>query len=144
LAFRGTFEFTLDAKNRLTIPAKLRAALADGVVLAKGLEPCVSIWRPGDYDAWVGQVLAGVNPGSRQARDLQRYFQSNSLETELDSAGRVMLPGFLLEHGALRRDVVVLGVGGSLEVWDRAGWQDHNATLSASAADLTESLGHPS
>ena len=144
MAFRGTYEFSLDAKNRLTIPAKQRAALAEGVVLAKGLEPCVAVWRPEDYDAWVAQVLAGVNPGSRQARDLQRYFQSNSLETELDSAGRVMLPSFLLEHGSLRKDVVVLGVGTSMEIWDRAAWNEHNAALSASAADLTESLGHPS
>ena len=56
MAFRGTFEFTLDAKNRLTVPAKFRAALAEGVVLAKGLEPCVAIWVPDAYDAVVGRV----------------------------------------------------------------------------------------
>ena len=45
MAFRGTFDYSLDAKNRLTIPAKFRTALADGVVLAKGIESCVELWQ---------------------------------------------------------------------------------------------------
>ena len=42
MAFRGTFDHTLDAKNRLTIPAKFRTSLSEGVVLAKGIERCVA------------------------------------------------------------------------------------------------------
>ena len=44
MAFRGTFDHTLDAKNRLTIPAKFRASLSEGVVLSKGIERCVQVW----------------------------------------------------------------------------------------------------
>ena len=46
MAFRGNFEHSLDAKNRLTIPAKFRAELAGGIVVAQGLEPCAGIWTP--------------------------------------------------------------------------------------------------
>ena len=53
MAFRGTFDHTLDAKNRLTIPAKFRASLAEGVVLSKGIERCVQVWTPRAYDAYV-------------------------------------------------------------------------------------------
>ena len=53
MAFRGTFDHTLDAKNRLTIPAKFRASLAEGVVLSKGIERCVQVWTPKAYDAYV-------------------------------------------------------------------------------------------
>ena len=50
--FRGTFDHTLDAKNRLTMPARYRAALAEGVVLAMPVDqqPCVGVWRPQQYD----------------------------------------------------------------------------------------------
>lgn len=44
--FRGTFDYSLDAKNRLTVPARFRAALAEGVVMAKGTEACVQLWTP--------------------------------------------------------------------------------------------------
>ena len=101
MAFRGTFEYTLDAKNRLTVPAKFRAALADGVVLAKGVEPCVAIWTPAAYEAQTAAALAGRNPLSPQARELARFFAANAIDTELDSAGRVMVPAFLLEHVVL-------------------------------------------
>src|SRR5215218_8683516 len=82
MAFRGTFDYSLDAKNRLTIPAKFRAALSEGVVLAKGIERCVQVWTPKAFDEYVTTALAGLNPLSEPARKLNRYFAANSLDTE--------------------------------------------------------------
>jgi MraZ protein len=143
MAFRGTFDHTLDAKNRLTIPAKFRASLAEGVVLAKGIERCVQVWTPKAYDSYVQTALAGLNPLSEPARKLSRFFAANSLDIELDAAGRVMVPGFLLEHGGLRKEVVVTGAGDCLEVWDRAAWADYNEALSNELPDIAAGFGHP-
>ena len=143
MAFRGTFDHTLDAKNRLTIPAKFRASLAEGVVLAKGIERCVQVWTPNAFDAYVSSALQGLNPLSEQARKLNRFFAANSLDTELDSAGRVMVPGFLLEHADLRKDVVVTGAGECLEVWDRGAWAHYNKALSDELPDIAAGFGHP-
>ena len=140
MAFRGTFDHTLDAKNRLTIPAKFRATLSEGVVLAKGIERCVQVWTPKAFDEYVSAALAGLNPLSEHARKLNRYFAANSLDTELDSAGRVMVPGFLLEHGSLKKDVVVTGAGDCLEVWDRGEWTSYNDALAAEADEITSRL----
>src|ERR671933_1610733 len=96
MAFRGTFDYSRDAKNRLTIPAKFRASLADGVVLAKGIERCVQVWTPKAYDAYVQSALAGLNPLSEPARKLGRFFAANSLDTELDAAGRGTVAGWLV------------------------------------------------
>jgi MraZ protein len=144
VAFRGTFDFTLDAKNRLTVPAKFRAALSDGVVLAAGIEPCVAVWTPPAYEAQVEAALQGSNPFSARAREASRYFSANSIELELDAAGRVMIPAFLAEHAGLDRDVVVIGRGQCLEVWARDAWGDYNRELTGRMNDITESLGHPS
>ena len=57
--FRGTFDYSLDAKNRLTVPARFRAALAEGVVMAKSTEDCVQLWVPADYDAFTQSALSG-------------------------------------------------------------------------------------
>ena len=143
MAYRGTFDHTLDAKNRLTIPAKFRASLADGVVLAKGIERCVQVWTPAAFDAYVSTALAGMNPLSEPARKLNRFFAANSLDTELDAAGRVMVPGFLLDHAALRKEVVVTGAGDCLEVWGRDAWADYNEALSNELPDIAAGFGHP-
>jgi transcriptional regulator MraZ len=142
MAFRGTFDYTLDAKNRLTVPARFRPELSGGVVLAKGLERCVAVWTPAAYDAYTAAALQGLHPLSKEAQKLRRFFSANSLDTELDAAGRIMVPSFLLEHAGLSKDVVVTGAGDALEIWDRATWATYNAALSSDVDEITASLGN--
>ena len=141
MAFRGTFDHTLDAKNRLTVPSKFRAALSDGVVIAKGIEGCAQIWIPADYEAYVDGALAQLNPMTEQARKLERFFGASAFETELDAAGRIMVPAKVMEHAGLRKDVVVTGVRRCLELWDRETWSSVDAELSADVPALAEALG---
>lgn len=140
MAFRGTFDFTLDAKNRLTVPARFRAQLSDGVVLAKTFEKCVALWTPDAYDGYTRASLEGLSPMGPKYRELSRFFAANAVDTELDAAGRVMLPPFLLEHGSLSREVVVTGAGENLEIWDRAAWRDYNEKLTGRVNAITEAL----
>ena len=82
------------------------------------------------------------HPLSKEAQKLTRFFSANSLDTELDGAGRVMLPAFLLEHAKLGKDVVVTGSGDALEIWDRATWADYNDVLASDVDEITSSLGN--
>ncbi len=91
MAFHGTFEHSLDTKNRLTVPAKFRAALAGKVFLVRGVDPCISLYPEAVYTALTEAALSGLNPFSPQARELKRMLYGNATDTELDSAGRVML-----------------------------------------------------
>jgi MraZ protein len=143
LAFTGTFDHNLDAKNRLTIPSKFRAALAGGVYLVRGVEKCVSLYPRTTYEQIAQETLKGINPLSTQGRELRRVLYASALETELDSAGRVMLTPKFLEHAGIGREVVITGVGECLELWDRSTWEAYDTDLTARAPDLTESLGHP-
>ena len=139
--FRGTFDHTLDAKNRLTVPARYRSALADGVVLAitVDLKPCVGVWRPEDYERYSRRALAQLPPLSPRLNELERFFYGSSQDAELDAAGRVMVPGFLGDHAGLAREVVVVGAGDRLELWDRGRWSDHRPTLLDGVAEITSS-----
>ncbi len=137
--FRGTFDHTLDAKNRLTVPARYRAALADGVVLAMtvDLKPCVGIWRPEQYDAYSQRALAELPPLSSKLTELERFFYGSSHDAELDAAGRIMVPSFLGEHASLAKDVVVVGVGDRMELWDRTAWAEHRSVILSGVAEVT-------
>ena len=103
LAFRGHYDYSLDAKNRLNVPPKFRASFSDGLVLAKGLEPCLWLWQPGAFDSFTEQVIGGLNPVSEERRKLTRYLAGNSFDAELDAAGRVTLTPALIEHAGLER-----------------------------------------
>jgi MraZ protein len=143
LAFHGTFDHNLDAKNRLTVPSKFRAALSDGVFLTKGIEHCVALYPAATYTALIETTLSRLNPLSPEARDLKRMLYGNATDAELDAAGRVMLPARLLEHAGISREVVVTGAGECLELWDRSTWEAYDTDLTARAPELTASLGHP-
>jgi MraZ protein len=144
LAFHGTFDHSLDAKNRLTVPSKFRSALAGKVFLVRGAEPCIGVYPEAVYARLAEQALAGLNPMTPQARQLSRLFYAKADDVELDGAGRLTLQGKHLEHARMTgREAVVAGAGDSLEIWDRAAWEAYDAELTAQAPELTASLGHP-
>ncbi|HLM50099.1 MAG TPA: division/cell wall cluster transcriptional repressor MraZ [Solirubrobacteraceae bacterium] len=144
MAFRGTFDYSLDAKNRLTVPAKFRPTLAGGVVLSRSLDvPCVELWRPDAYDRFTTESLKDLNPMAPEVRRLRRFFASSSFETELDGAGRVAVPPPLAQHASLDKEVTVVGAEDHLEIWSRDAWLAHDAELAAEVPDLAARLGHP-
>ncbi|HEX2415140.1 MAG TPA: division/cell wall cluster transcriptional repressor MraZ [Thermoleophilaceae bacterium] len=144
MAFRGHFEHSLDAKNRLAIPARFRAAFANGTVLAKDPESCVAVWTPETHESIIQRALGDLNPMGSQYRKLSRFYQGNSFEIDLDASGRVTLPPPLLEHAAIEKEVVVVGVGDHLEVWGRERWRAEQEALDAEIEEVTERLGNPS
>ena len=136
----GTHEHTIDDKNRLTLPAKFRESFAEGLVVAKGVDRCLQAYRREDWDRLVESRLAPLDPLSKETRQLQRYLYSGASEAELDKQGRVMIPAPLIAHATLTREVVVLGIGDHLEIWDRDAWHRELAEVEGSAEDVAERL----
>ena len=138
--FLGEYDHTLDEKNRLTLPAKFRAATAGGIVLTRGLDSCVEAYPAADWTALVAQRLGGLDPLSRETRVLERFYYSGAVEAQPDKQGRVMLPPPLIEHAALGREVVVVGMRGRIEIWDRAAWRAQIKEVMGSAEHVAERL----
>jgi MraZ protein len=136
----GEHEHTLDDKNRITLPAKFRAAFAAGVVVTRGMDGCLYAYRQEDWDKLVESRLAGLDPLSKEGRRMQRFFFSGAAEAELDRQGRVMIPAALIEHAGLGRNIVVAGVRDHLELWDGAAWRKEMKEVEGSAEDVAERL----
>ena len=136
----GEYEHTLDDKNRLTLPARFRQAFAEGIVVTRGMDGCLFAYTPQDWTSLVQGRLATLDPLSKEGRRMQRFFYAGATEAELDKQGRVGIPGALLEHAKLGRDVVVAGVHDHLEIWDRAAWRLELAEVEGSAEHVAERL----
>ena len=130
----------LDAKNRVTLPAKLRPHFADGVIVAKGVDRCLSVYTLDGFEKFVDGQLGSLSPLSRQARAMGRHLYAGAWETELDRQGRVMLPPAQLAHAGLERDIVVAGLRDMLEIWDLDTWRRTQAESEGSIEDVAESL----
>lgn len=139
-AFRGQYEHSLDSKDRMTVPARFRAAMADGVVLAQGLDPCVEVYPIAAYGAFEQRFLADLNPFDRDGRMMQRRFHARSVDESLDSAGRVHLPRHLIEHAGLKGACTVVGVMDRLEIWNPERWAEEQGRIDAGAEEIASRL----
>ena len=136
----GEHEHTIDDKNRLTLPARFRAAFAEGIVVTRGMDGCLNAYTPAGWQGVVDSRLGELHPLSKEGRRMHRFFFAGASEGTLDRQGRVSLPAALLQHAKLGRDVVVAGVNDHLEIWDRAAWQRELAEVEGSAEDVAERL----
>jgi MraZ protein len=137
----GEHEHSLDDKNRLTLPAKLRAAFEDGVVVTKGLDGCLFAYPRGEWERMVAR-LTSLDPLARDTRQLQRRFFGGAAAGELDKQGRLVIPTPLLEHAGLTREVTVAGMNDHLEIWDRTKWRLELHEAEGSAEDVAERLAN--
>ncbi len=135
----GTHEHTLDDKNRLTLPAKLRQAFADGVVVSRGMDGCLAVYPLPEWER-MRERLEQLDPLSGRARRIRRYFYAGAVADEMDKQGRIAVPGPLKEYAKLDRDVVVAGVHDHLEIWDRAAWRRELTEVEGSAEDVAEGI----
>jgi MraZ protein len=136
----GEFEHTIDDKNRLTLPAKFREQLAEGVVVTRGMDGCLYAYPRTDWMDRFQSRVGGLDPLSREGRKLQRHFFSGAAEAEVDKQGRIMIPAPLLRYAGLQRDVVVAGVHDHLEIWDRETWRRELNEVEGSAEHVAERL----
>ena len=136
----GEHEHSLDDKNRLTLPAKLREQLGENVVITRGMDGCLYVYARGDWDALASRIGA-LDSLSADTRAMQRHFFVNASDAQLDKQGRVVIPAILLERLGIGRDVTVNGVYDHLEIWDRAAWTKQRES-EGSAEDVAERLAN--
>lgn len=137
--FLGDYQHTLDAKGRVSLPAKFRAQMAGRIVVAKGLEHSLYVFTAEAYEKFMADLLAksDFDPTIRKVR---RFFTSGADELELDSAGRVSLPPKLREWAELKKDVRVTGVGDRIEIWDSELWDQYNGETADDIDTLSQEL----
>jgi len=136
----GEYTQRLDAKNRLTLPAKLRAAFAEGAVVTKGFDGCLFVFPREGWNSFVESRLERLDPFSKESRDLGRWFYGGANECELDGQGRVMLTQPLIGHARLDKEIVVAGARDYLEVWNAEAWSRQRAESEGSVEDVAERL----
>ena len=129
--FQGTSALSLDGKGRVTVPARHRDALAalsaNQLTLTQHPVGCLLVFpRP----AWEGfrAQLMGL---PMEADGWRRFFVGSAVDVEIDSAARMLVPPELRALAGLDKDVLLLGMGQRLELWDASQYAAHQAQVMA-------------
>lgn len=123
--FTGSYEHTVDAKGRLIVPSKFREELGEKFIITFGLDGCLYMYPMNKWEDFVNQL--STLRGDKDSRALQRYFLASAVESEIDKQGRTLIPATLREKVNIEKNVMIVGMMGKIEIWDKELWDNNNA-----------------
>ena len=138
----GTFHRAMDDKQRVTIPKELRAAWGDvsgGVFyVAPGTDGSLAIYDESSF-VHLADRLATASPTGRDVRAFGRLFYAQARRSEIDKQGRLRIPPELSQWASLGSEMVLVGVGDHLELWDTTQWETYTTQRRDRYDELAES-----
>jgi MraZ protein len=136
--FRSRYEHTIDAKGRLSVPARFREVLAeryDDRLVLTTFDQCLVAYPLAEWQA-IEEKLASMSMASPEVTAFTRLFISGATECEIDKLGRVLIPQALRDHAKLEKDVVIAGQLKKFEIWSKPLWDEEMNRARAQLAQL--------
>jgi MraZ protein len=130
----GEYRHTMDSKNRIFLPAKIRDRLGDEIVLSKGIDKCVTVYDKKGWEEFV-QKIEELPP--IKARNVRRWMFASSNEITVDMQGRIAIPQNLKEYADLGKNIVTIGSGNCIEIWNEENYDAMSAQLDSSDIEST-------
>ncbi|MCI6157407.1 MAG: division/cell wall cluster transcriptional repressor MraZ [Peptoniphilaceae bacterium] len=137
--FIGEYNHSVDAKGRVSLPARFRDDLSETFYITRGMENCLFIYDRSEWEK-MDERIRSLRLTAKAARGFSRLFYAGAMEVSCDRQGRFLIPPHLRTFAAIDKEVVIIGVSNRIEVWDKEKWNEYLASDSMDYDDLTETL----
>ncbi|NCS32323.1 division/cell wall cluster transcriptional repressor MraZ [bacterium] len=139
--FLGEYKASCTQGKRVAIPGKLRKKISgDTVIATRGYENSIVIVTPEHFET----LLEGVTDQpfiSADKREATRFLLGGAHELNVDSQGRIVIPESLIEHAHIASDdVVFVGLGNWIELWDEHQWEQYRAQMARESVEIANRL----
>lgn len=136
----GQYEHSIDAKKRLSLPAKFRGELGEKVVITCGVDNCLVVYTEKEWIE-ISDKLSKLPVSQSEARSYTRIMLAGAMEATLDKLGRILIPDYLKNYAGLVKDVIVCGLVNRLEIWDSAKWEEYKTKAEKEVDSIASKLG---
>ena len=137
--FMGSSNNSIDEKNRMIVPSKMRADLGARCILTKGLDKCLYIYATEDWDKQM-EKIARLPESDPKVRAFIRHFCANACECEFDKQGRIIIPQELKAYAGIEKDLVTMGAMSKIEIWSREVWTAPDNDSKMEREDFAQAL----
>ena len=141
--FYGEYRHNLDIKGRLILPSRFRAVYKENLIenfyLTRGLDKCVFMFAESEWRVQEKKFRA-MSFTKKESRRFNRIFFSGAACIVPDKQGRFIIPPYLKDYAAIKKDVSVLGVGERIELWSRPRWESYHKKASVTFQRLGRQL----
>ena len=126
--FSGRYEYAIDDKARLSIPAKFRDTLSSHynltLILTNHLDGCIVAYPAKEWEVLQERIENSGSAFKKDAKNVLRFFYSGATECPIDRLGRILIPQSLRNHGVIKKNVVIVGMNKKIEIWAEEAWAD--------------------
>ena len=145
--FVGEFRHTIDAKNRMVIPAKFRAFITDAedkkgfFVMASPVttEHCLRMYTMAGWQKLVETLRGKADEAKDPARYL-RFFASRGEFAAIDAQSRLVIPQKLMDYAGLQKEVLMVGNFDWVEVWNLEDYRAATESLDEEIQDRSRAI----
>lgn len=137
--FMGTSYNSIDEKNRVIVPAKLRAGLGKSCVVTRGLDLCLYIYTLEDWEKQT-EKISKLPESDPKVRAFIRHFCGNAQECEFDKQGRINIPQELKNYAGIEKELVTMGAMSKIEIWAKEVWEAPDNTSKMDTEDFAQAL----
>ena len=137
---KGEYSHNIDSKGRLIIPVKFRDELGENFVITKGMENCLYVYPEDEWAAFEEKLNALPTTTDKKARAFAYFFQGSAVDGDLDKQGRTLISSALRKYAMLDKEVVFIGMGKRVEIWDKARWDEKNAEVELNIEDIASDM----
>lgn len=145
--FIGEFTHTLDDKKRLSLPSKFRKELGKKVIITHGLDNCLFMFTLSQWNK-LAEELGNMSFTNADSRGFNRIMLGGAVETEIDTAGRILIPDFLRQYAGVASHedkkeptkLVFTGVHTRVEIWEEKRWKSYKEKILKQADSLAAKL----
>jgi MraZ protein len=134
----GEYEYKVDNKGRLPLPPKFRQEFKGGLVLARGQEECIVVYKKEEFEKLAATYTAEKFATSKMRR-LNRHTFGHAFDMELDNQGRIAIPGPLKEYAKISAEAIIVGANNCFEVWNPEKWNSEEVEADGQVWQIIES-----
>ena len=125
----GTYYGVLSPKRRSAVPSQFRKLLGENLIIAKWYEECLVLVSEREWSALLKKLTAKAETITAPVRDTDRFILGSAFTLIADDQGRVVIPEVLASYAGLGNEVVFLGLGDRVEIWDKNTWEEYEKNL---------------
>ncbi len=128
--FRGEYNYSVDAKGRINIPAKFRKALSpeadETFAICQAPNNCLRAYPQDAWEKYEDELAS--RPQTLEALRHQRLLRSTLTDSKLDVQGRISISAKQITVAGIKKNVTLVGHYGYIEIWDTEQYETYIGT----------------
>jgi len=137
--FIGEYNYSIDNKGRVAIPAKFRSALVKGAVVTRGLDNCLFVYSKTEWTN-LAEKLSSLPISQANTRAFSRLMLAGAMDVKIDGQGRIIIPDYLKKYAGMKKRAIIAGLYNRLEVWDEDRWNEYKTKTEKDSNEIAENL----